>query len=50
MEEKTSAVEAPTYEAPRIQDYGTLVELTAGPFSGQFDSIFGANGGFSPGS
>jgi hypothetical protein len=45
----TSAVEQPeaelTYERPRIEDYGTLAELTAGSKSGYFDGLFGSPGG-----
>ena len=33
-----------TYEAPKIADYGTLVELTAGQADGDFtDRAFPAN-------
>ncbi len=44
----TSAVEQPeaelTYERPRIEDYGTLAELTAGPGGGYLDAFFGSPG------
>ena len=38
-----------TYERPQIEDYGTLAELTAGPWGGRFDGIFGGDGGWIPG-
>jgi hypothetical protein len=34
------------YEPPRIERLGPVAELTAGPFGGSSDSVYGGNGGF----
>ena len=49
METKTTPVaeEHPlTYERPRIEDYGTLAELTAGLGGPVCDALTGAPGGY----
>jgi hypothetical protein len=51
--EKEITIETPEYEAPRVTDYGTLAELTAGiggPKTDVFGNLYNNGGGGGPGS
>lgn len=45
MEKETTAIESTEYEAPRITDYGTLAELTAGVGGPKTDYFGNQDGG-----
>ena len=36
------------YVTPEVTELGSVESMTQGPWSGWFDSIFGADGGFNP--